>query len=134
MFLQISSSSITNCVSQDLFSLKPCCSSNSMLELAKCLVKFDLTMCSSTLHRTPMRDMGRCFAGSDLSPFKNGGYVRKLPGVKRLLLWIFYVFYVLCLLCLCTHLFIRAQWSPAGKALTSYWYPGSGVVLDFIDS
>ena len=55
---------------------------------------------------------------------------------------------VLCLLCLCTCLFICALWSPAGKGLTSWlsflvsdmslslshWYPGSGVVLDCIDS
>ena len=53
---------------------------------------------------------------------------------------------VLCLLCAC--LFICALWSPAGKGLTSWlsfvvssvslslshWYPGSGVVLDCIDS
>ena len=58
------------------------------------------------------------------------------------------VFSVLCLLCLCTRLFICALWSPAGKGLTSWlsfvlsycafvtshWYPGSGVVLDCIDS
>ena len=61
-----------------------------------------------------------------------------------LLLWIFYVF----VLCLCVRLFICALWSPAGKGLTSlllfvvsncelslfHWYPGSGVVLDCIDS
>ena len=55
---------------------------------------------------------------------------------------------VLCLLCLCARLFICAFRSPAGKGLTSwlsfvvstvslslsYWYPGSGVVLDCIDS
>ena len=55
---------------------------------------------------------------------------------------------VLCLLCLCACLFIYALWSPAGKGLTSWlsfvvstvslslshWYPGSGVVLDCIDS
>ena len=55
---------------------------------------------------------------------------------------------VLCLLCLCARLFICALWSPAGKGLTSWlssvvsavslslshWYPGSGVVLDCIDS
>ena len=55
---------------------------------------------------------------------------------------------VLCLLCLCARLFIYALWSPAGKGLTSWlsfvvstvslslshWYPGSGVVLDCIDS
>ena len=55
---------------------------------------------------------------------------------------------VLCLLCLCACLFKCALWSPAGKGLTSWllfvvstvnlslshWYPGSGVVLDCIDS
>ena len=55
---------------------------------------------------------------------------------------------VLCLLCLCARLFICYLWSPAGKGLTSWlsfvvsavslslshWYPGSGVVLDCIDS
>ena len=53
---------------------------------------------------------------------------------------------VLCLLCLCASIY--ALWSPAGKGLTSWlsfvvsavnlslshWYPGSGVVLDCIDS
>ena len=57
-------------------------------------------------------------------------------------------FSVLCLLCLCVRLFICALWSPAGKGLPlgsrlrcltvslslSHWYPGSGVVLDRIDS
>ena len=55
---------------------------------------------------------------------------------------------VLCLLCLCARLFICALWSPAGKGLTSWLSfvvsccefvnfplgPGSGVVLDCIDS
>ena len=55
---------------------------------------------------------------------------------------------VLGLLCLCARLFICALWSPAGKGLAlgsclwcltvslslSHWYPGSGVVLDCIDS
>ena len=55
---------------------------------------------------------------------------------------------VLCLLCLCVRLFICALWSSAGKGLTSWlsfvvsavslslshWYPGSGVVIDCIDS
>ena len=52
----------------------------------------------------------------------------------------------LCYLCLVfvmlSRLFIAALWSPAGKGLTSrllfvmflMWYPGSGVVLDCIDS
>ena len=55
-------------------------------------------------------------------------------------------FSVLCLLCLCAGLFICALWSTAGKGLgshlwfltvslsLSHWYPGSGVVLDCIDS
>ena len=48
----------------------------------------------------------------------------------------------------CARLFVCALWSPAGKGLTSWlsfvvssvglslsrWYPGSGVVLDCIDS
>ena len=65
-----------------------------------------------------------------------------------LLLWIFYVFVLSCVCYVCAHLFICALWSPAGKGLTSWlsfvvssvslsishWYPGSGVVLDCIDS
>ena len=58
-----------------------------------------------------------------------------------------------CLVLLCFHarLFVDALWSPAGKGLTSWllfvmsnsdivtlslshWYPGSGVVIDCIDS
>ena len=49
---------------------------------------------------------------------------------------------------LCARLFICALWSPAGKELTSWlsfvvstvslslchWYPGSGAVLNCIDS
>ena len=55
---------------------------------------------------------------------------------------------VLCLLCLCARLFICALRSPAGKGLSSWLsfvvftvslslshlHPGSGVVLDCIDS
>ena len=55
---------------------------------------------------------------------------------------------VLYLLCLCARLFICALWSSAGKGLTSWllfvvstvslslfhWYPGSGVVLECVDS
>ena len=54
---------------------------------------------------------------------------------------------VLCLLCF-VRVCLYASWSPAGKGLTSWlsfvvssvslslshWYPGSGVVLDCIDS
>ena len=86
---------------------------------------------------------------------KNGNFCK----IPQLLLWlktIVLVFFVdllcfcsvLCLLCLCARLFICALWSPAGKGLTSWlsfvvstvslslshWYPGSGVVLDCIDS
>ena len=55
---------------------------------------------------------------------------------------------VFCLLCLYASQFICALWSPSGKGLTSWlsfvvsicelslshWFPGSGVVLDCIDS
>ena len=56
---------------------------------------------------------------------------------------------VLCLLCLCARLFVCALWSPAGgggadllalfgvssvSLSLSNWYPGSGVVLDCINS
>ena len=67
---------------------------------------------------------------------------------KKLLLWIFYVLLCLVFAMFCARLFICALWSPAGKGLTSWlsfvvstvslslshWYPGSGVVLDCIDS
>ena len=57
-------------------------------------------------------------------------------------------FFYLVFACLCARLFICVLWSSAGKGLTSwlsfvvstvglslsYWYPGSGVVLDCIDS
>ena len=57
-------------------------------------------------------------------------------------------FSVLRLLCHYARLFICALWLPAGKGLDSWlsfvvstvslslshWYPGSGVVLDCIDS
>ena len=72
-----------------------------------------------------------------------------VPSSKAvLLLWIFYVFVLTCVYYVCACLFIWALWSPAGKGLTSWlsfvvssvslslshWYPGSGVVLDCIDS
>ena len=60
---------------------------------------------------------------------------------------IMFFFSVLCMVRLCARRFICGLWSPAGKGLTSwlsfavsvslslsYWYPGSGVVLDCIDS
>ena len=58
-----------------------------------------------------------------------------------------YGLYQMFLLCLvfamfCARLFICASWSPAGLSFVvssvslslSHWYPGSGVVLDCIDS
>ena len=46
----------------------------------------------------------------------------KLENRLRLLLWTFYGFFsVLCLLSLCACLFICDLWSPAGKALTSWF-------------
>ena len=68
-------------------------------------------------------------------------YLLLLPlGVRVLFCLVFAMF--------CARLFICALWSPAGKGLTSWlsfvvssvslslshWYPGSGVVLDCIDS
>ena len=66
---------------------------------------------------------------------------------------VFFVDFFMFLFCLvfamfCARLFLCASWSPAGKGLTSWlsfvvssvslslshWYPGSGVVLDCIDS
>ena len=67
---------------------------------------------------------------------------------RRHLLWIFMFLFCLVFAMFCARLFICASWSPAGKGLTSWlsfvvssvslslshWYPGSGVVLDCIDS
>ena len=63
-----------------------------------------------------------------------------IPDLCKLTYFVFAMF--------CARLFICALWSPAGKGLTSWlsfvvssvslslshWYPGSGVVLDCIDS
>ena len=71
-------------------------------------------------------------------------FIRKMSRDMR----IFYVFVLSCVAMFCARLFICASWSPAGKGLTSWlsfvvssvslslshWYPGSGVVLDCIDS
>ena len=76
---------------------------------------------------------------------------------QKIFLIIFFAFkqsrhrrYLICYITnmFCARLFICASWSPAGKGLTSWlsfvvssvslslshWYPGSGVVLDCIDS
>ena len=58
------------------------------------------------------------------------------------------MFFLSCVCYAFVCLFVCASWSPAGKGMTSwlsfvvsncefvtsYWYPGSGVVLDCIDS
>ena len=63
-------------------------------------------------------------------------------------LYAFMFLFCLVFAMFCARLFICALWSPAGKGLTSWlsfvvssvslslshWYPGSGVVLDCIDS
>ena len=65
-----------------------------------------------------------------------------------LLLWNFMFLFCLVFTMFCARLFVCALWSPAGKGLTSWlsfvvstvslslshWYPGSGVVLNCIDS
>ena len=82
---------------------------------------------------------------NDFFPMGSWAYFEWGPGDE---MWIFYVFVLSCVCCLCARLFICALRSPAGKGLTSWlsfvvsavslslshWYPGSGVVLDCIDS
>ena len=71
----------------------------------------------------------------------------RLAVLTVLLLWIISVFCVCLVFLMLSCLFIAILWSPAGKGLTSWlllvmfyffyfpmWYPGSGVVLDCIDS
>ena len=79
----------------------------------------------------------------------NGLSMESQPYSKAvLLLWIFYVFVLSCVCYVLCGSVYMASWSPAGKGLTSWlsfvvssvslslshWYPGSGVVLDCIDS
>ena len=85
-----------------------------------------------------------CCLTSQVNSYGHGGDWATRPGRTVVLCFCS----VLCLLCLCARLFIFALWSPAGKGLTSWlsfvvsavslslshWYPGSGVVLDCIDS
>ena len=70
------------------------------------------------------------------------------PNYIKLIEIVFMFLFCLVLAMFCARLFICALWSPAGKGLTSWlsfvvssvslslshWYPGSGVVLDCIDS
>ena len=74
-----------------------------------------------------------------------------MPFSVPLTSWFIFLFclvFAMSLWQVCARLFICALWSPAGKGLTSWlsfvvsavslslshWYPGSGVVLDCIDS
>ena len=50
-----------------------------------------------------------------------------------LLLWIFYVISVLCLF-ICALWYGSRFWCLTLSLSLSHWYPGSGVVLDCIDS
>ena len=83
-------------------------------------------------------------------------FLKKNGFIYLIDIYIYLIFYLgsfMFLFCLvfamfCARLFICALWSPAGKGLTSWlsfvvssvslslshWYPGSGVVLDCIDS
>ena len=86
--------------------------------------------------------------GAPLNRFKTSSKIFYWPFQGGTFLVDLLCFSVLCLLCLCARLFISASRSPAGKGLTSSlslwcltvslslprWYPGSGVVLDCIDS
>ena len=73
----------------------------------------------------------------------------QIPTERRLFRMVSFMFlFCLVFAMFCARLFICALWSPAGKGLTSWlsfvvssvslslshWYPGSGVVLDCIDS
>ena len=53
-----SSMSDTNCVSQERLSLKPCCKSYISPFESRCLTKFEAMMCSMTLHRIHVREIG----------------------------------------------------------------------------
>ena len=48
----------TNCVSQERLSLKPCCKSNISPFESMCLTKFEAMMCSMTLHKIHVREIG----------------------------------------------------------------------------
>ena len=52
-----SSKSMISCVSQDLFSRNPCCKSYTSSSV-KCLAMLEATMCSKTLQRTQVSEMG----------------------------------------------------------------------------
>ena len=80
------------------------------------------------------------------SPLNTAFYIEKKNNNMKKASFMFFVLSCVCYVC--ARLFICALWSPAGKGLTSWlsfvvssvslslshWYPGSGVVLDCIDS
>ena len=117
----------------------------------------EIITCDPSLYKLDDPDFTQCVHGQGESQGKTFFKVRDLSGNFEigLLLWIFYFFcgsfmFLFCLVfaMFCARLFICALWSPAGKGLTSWlsfvvssvslslshWYPGSGVVLDCIDS
>lgn len=69
MVLDNWSISMISCILQDLFSQKPCWGTKSMFSSVKCLEWLEATMCSSTLQRTQISEMGLQLEGSALSPF-----------------------------------------------------------------
>ena len=92
------------------------------------------------------------FSGRSMSRFLVAMLIRKSLNLlyhASVFSFVTFVFFLTCVCyALCARLFICALWSPAGKGLTSWlsfvvsavslslshWYPGSGVVLDCIDS
>ena len=58
--------------------------------------------------------------GAPLNRFKPSSKIFKSPFQGGTSFVDLLYFSVLCMLCLCTHLFICALWSPAGKGLISW--------------
>ena len=55
----------SNCVSQERLSLKPCGKSYINLFEPKCLTTFEAMVCSVTLNKIHVREMGRYLAAAD---------------------------------------------------------------------
>ena len=51
--------SYISCVSVDLCFLKPCWVSESILWVSKCVMMWERIICSRSLHKTEVREMGR---------------------------------------------------------------------------
>ena len=58
-FLARSSMSMMSWISHDHFSLKPCCRSYKIPCPSRCLTMFEAKICSSTLQRMQVREIGR---------------------------------------------------------------------------